>query len=87
MRTVSKHTVTAVCVAADVQDFDYVETILNAYVNLTAAPVPPVVTEAMAKAALFAWAREVNRNNATAMEAMTRAITAALQPAASEVRG
>ena len=46
MRTVSKNTVTAVCVAADVQDFDYVATILNAYVNLTPTPAPPVVTEA-----------------------------------------
>jgi len=50
----------------------------------TPAPVPPVVTEAMAKAALLSWAHHVNANNATGIEAMTHAITAALTAASHD---
>ena len=63
------------------QAMNALASLLRSHEALRDTPAPPVVTEAMAKAALLSWAHHVNANNATGIEAMTHAITAALTPA------
>lgn len=52
-KRVPQETVTAVCVAVDIQDFNYVASILEAFVNLHTPPSAAgvTVTEAMVEAA------------------------------------